>query len=147
MLGEILGSVQNGSIRPYELKLVTEGAVFRPEDELRGSKLEVGIAEPQKVGTDMAEACGSRTQTFNSQVTANDDVAASAKFQLESNWSQPSMRSATRLSGFRNLYWRPVFNRQEVAQVPLRDLRHLLPAEITDFCGAYSDFRVGTGTS
>src|SRR6266550_5892338 len=33
---------------------------------------------------DMAEACGSRTQTFNSQLTANDDVAASAKFQLES---------------------------------------------------------------
>jgi hypothetical protein len=32
----------------------------------------------------MAEACGSRTQTFNSQLTANDDVAASAKFQLES---------------------------------------------------------------
>ena len=33
---------------------------------------------------DMAEACGSRTQTFNSQLTANDDVAASAEFQLES---------------------------------------------------------------
>jgi hypothetical protein len=33
---------------------------------------------------DMAEACGSRTQTFNSQLTANDDVTASAKFQLES---------------------------------------------------------------
>src|SRR6266480_83422 len=33
---------------------------------------------------DMAEACGSRTQKFNSQLTANDDVAASAKFQLES---------------------------------------------------------------
>jgi len=32
----------------------------------------------------MAEACGSRTQTFNSQLTANDDVAASAEFQLES---------------------------------------------------------------
>ena len=32
----------------------------------------------------MAEACGSRTQTFNSQLTANDDVAASARFQLES---------------------------------------------------------------
>ncbi len=32
----------------------------------------------------MAEACGSRTQTFDSQVTANDDVAASAEFQLES---------------------------------------------------------------
>jgi hypothetical protein len=31
-----------------------------------------------------AEACGSRSQTFNSQLTANDDVAASAKFQLES---------------------------------------------------------------
>ncbi len=27
---------------------------------------------------DLAEACGSRTQTFNSQLTANDDVAASA---------------------------------------------------------------------
>jgi hypothetical protein len=26
---------------------------------------------------------GSRTQTFNFQLTANDDVAASAKFQLE----------------------------------------------------------------
>jgi hypothetical protein len=33
---------------------------------------------------DMAEACGSRTQTSHSQLTANDDVAASAKFQLES---------------------------------------------------------------
>ena len=33
---------------------------------------------------DMAEACGSRTQTFNSQLTANDDVAAFAKSQLES---------------------------------------------------------------
>src|SRR5437763_951032 len=37
-----------------ELKLVTEGAVFCSEDELRGSKLEVGIAEPQKLGTDRA---------------------------------------------------------------------------------------------
>src|SRR5216684_8700508 len=37
---------------------------------------------------DMAEACGSRTQTFNSQLTANDDVAASALLQLEANWSQ-----------------------------------------------------------
>ena len=33
-----------------ELKLATEGAVFRFEDELRGSKLEVGIVEPQKPG-------------------------------------------------------------------------------------------------
>jgi hypothetical protein len=32
----------------------------------------------------MAEACGSRTQTIDSQLTANDDVAASAKFQLDS---------------------------------------------------------------
>src|SRR5947207_16028336 len=32
----------------------------------------------------MAEACGSRTQTLDSQLTANDDVAASARFQLES---------------------------------------------------------------
>ena len=32
----------------------------------------------------MAEAWWSRTQTFDSQVAANDDVAASAKFQLES---------------------------------------------------------------
>jgi hypothetical protein len=32
----------------------------------------------------MAEACGSRTRTLDSQLTANDDVAASAKFQLES---------------------------------------------------------------
>src|SRR5216683_2058355 len=32
----------------------------------------------------VAEACGSRTRTFNSQLTANDDVAASAKLQLES---------------------------------------------------------------
>ena len=32
----------------------------------------------------VAQACGSRTQTFNSQLTANDDVAASARFQLES---------------------------------------------------------------
>ena len=37
-----------------ELKLVTEGAVFHTEDELRGSKLEVGIADAQKVGTDRA---------------------------------------------------------------------------------------------
>src|ERR1700674_1640791 len=33
---------------------------------------------------DMAEACGSQTQTLDSQLTANDDVPASAKFQLES---------------------------------------------------------------
>jgi hypothetical protein len=33
---------------------------------------------------DMAEACGSRTRTIDSQLTANDDVAASARFQLES---------------------------------------------------------------
>src|SRR6266446_4059855 len=33
---------------------------------------------------DVAEACGSRTQTLDSQLTANDAVAASAKFQLES---------------------------------------------------------------
>src|SRR5437016_7198956 len=32
----------------------------------------------------MAEACGSRTQILDSQLTANDDVAASARFQLES---------------------------------------------------------------
>jgi hypothetical protein len=32
----------------------------------------------------MAEACGSRTQTIDSQLTANDGVAASAKFQLDS---------------------------------------------------------------
>jgi hypothetical protein len=32
----------------------------------------------------MAEACGSRTQILDSQLTANDDVAASAKFELES---------------------------------------------------------------
>jgi len=40
---------------------------------------------------DVAEACGSRTQTFDSQVAANDDVAASVKSQLESvgvNWSR-----------------------------------------------------------
>jgi hypothetical protein len=33
---------------------------------------------------------GSRTQTFNSQLTANDDVAASAKLQLESIAVKPS---------------------------------------------------------
>ena len=32
----------------------------------------------------MAEACGSRTQLSDSQVAANDGVAACAKFQLES---------------------------------------------------------------
>lgn len=35
-------------------------------------------------GGGVAEACGSRTQTLDSQLTTNDDVAASAKFQLES---------------------------------------------------------------
>jgi hypothetical protein len=40
----------------------------------------------------LAEACGSRTQTFNSQLTANDDVAASAKFQLESIGVSPCGR-------------------------------------------------------
>jgi hypothetical protein len=34
-----------------DLKLVVEGRVFRPEDELRGVRLEVRIAEPEKVGT------------------------------------------------------------------------------------------------
>ena len=37
---------QNG-----DLKLVVEGEVFRPEDELRGVRLDVRLAEPQKVGT------------------------------------------------------------------------------------------------
>ena len=41
------------------------------------------MKEPHLICLNMAEACGSRTQTFNSQITANDDVAASAKFQLE----------------------------------------------------------------
>src|SRR6266550_8987742 len=36
------------------------------------------------ITTQLAEACGSRTQKLNSQLTANDDLAASAKFQLES---------------------------------------------------------------
>ena len=39
------------------LKLVTEGAVFRPEDEIRGMRPEVGIAELQKVETDRAVNC------------------------------------------------------------------------------------------
>jgi hypothetical protein len=34
-----------------DLKLVVEGKVFRPEDDLRGGSLEVRIAEPQKAGT------------------------------------------------------------------------------------------------
>jgi hypothetical protein len=34
-----------------DLKLVLEGEIFRPEDDLRGCPLEVVIAEPQKVGT------------------------------------------------------------------------------------------------
>jgi hypothetical protein len=38
----------------------------------------------------VAEACGSRTQGFESQVAANDDVAASAEFQLESGRIRPS---------------------------------------------------------
>ena len=46
--------IRTDGIDGDELKLVTEGAVFRMEDELRGSKLEVGIAEPQKVGTERA---------------------------------------------------------------------------------------------
>jgi len=33
------------------LKLVVEGRVFGPTDDLRGGTLEVRIAEPQKVGT------------------------------------------------------------------------------------------------
>jgi hypothetical protein len=44
----------------------------------------------RQIKKDMAEASGSRTQTFNSQLTANDDVAASAKFQLESERSLPA---------------------------------------------------------
>jgi hypothetical protein len=37
-----------------DLTLPTEGAVFRPGDELRGTRLEVRIAEPQKAGTHCA---------------------------------------------------------------------------------------------
>ena len=37
-----------------DLKLVVEGEVFRPGDELRGTRLEVRTAEPQKVGTERA---------------------------------------------------------------------------------------------
>ena len=32
----------------------------------------------------LAETCRNRTQTFGSQIAANDDIAASAEFQLES---------------------------------------------------------------
>ena len=39
----------------------------------------------------LAEACGSRNQTFNSQLPANDDGAASARFQLESIGVSPSL--------------------------------------------------------
>ncbi len=35
-----------------DLKLVLEGEVFRPGDELRGVRPEVMIAEPQKPGAD-----------------------------------------------------------------------------------------------
>ena len=34
-----------------ELKLVMEGKVFSPGDEVRSTKLEVGIQKPEKVGT------------------------------------------------------------------------------------------------
>jgi hypothetical protein len=34
-----------------DLKLVVEGEVFRPEDELRGLRQHVRIAEPQKAET------------------------------------------------------------------------------------------------
>jgi len=37
-----------------DLKLVSEGEVFRPGDELRGVRPEVMIAEPQKPGADRA---------------------------------------------------------------------------------------------
>ncbi len=37
-----------------DLKLVVEGEVLRPEDELRGVRLDVRLAEPQKVGTGRA---------------------------------------------------------------------------------------------
>src|SRR5216684_1222593 len=50
----------------------------------------------------MAEACGSRTQTFDSQVPADDDVAASAKFQLESIGVTPSIIFTT-LLGLHNI--------------------------------------------
>jgi len=40
-----------------DLKLVVEGEVFRPEDELRGVRPEVILTEPQKVGTDRAVRC------------------------------------------------------------------------------------------
>jgi hypothetical protein len=44
-----------------ELKLAAEAAVFRHGDELHGTRLEVGIAEPQKVGTDRAVRRWSKT--------------------------------------------------------------------------------------
>ena len=50
---------QNG-----DLKLVVEGEVFRAEDELRGTRLEVRIAEPQKVGTHRA------VQAWNDAITS-----------------------------------------------------------------------------
>ena len=37
-----------------DLKLVVEGEVFCPDDDLCGTRLEVRIAEPQKVGTERA---------------------------------------------------------------------------------------------
>jgi hypothetical protein len=39
--------IENGE----DLKLVAEGKVFSSRDEVRGTKLEVGIQKPEKAGT------------------------------------------------------------------------------------------------
>ncbi len=58
----------------------------------------------------MAEACGSRTQTVDSQLTADDDVAASARFQLESagvrtTHFQAKNSASSSVNRFPALFW------------------------------------------
>jgi hypothetical protein len=48
------------------------------------TEFKLPVLQRNRFNRTLAEACGSRTQTLDSQLTANDDVAASAKFQLES---------------------------------------------------------------
>ena len=43
-----------------------------------------GCLHSAPLAVNVAEACASRTQILDSQLTANDDVAASARFHLES---------------------------------------------------------------
>ena len=86
----------------------------------------------------MAEACGSRTQILDSQLPANEDVAASALFQLESNWSQAkgtsSLAAARQLSDYVRLarVWETEASELDQLSQAAGGLTNGLPKDVVD---------------